>query len=60
MRERFINSCPEDLSIHLRERAPEDLEEVAKIAEKFFIAHQRQLSTLNKPNNGEQYSKKNG
>ena len=60
VREQFINSCPEDLSIHLRERAPENLEDVAKIAEQFHIAHGRQLSTLNKPNKGEQYSKKNG
>ena len=60
MREQFINLCPGDLSIHLGERAPKNLEEVAKIAEQFLIAYGRQLSTLNKPNKGEQYSKKNG
>ena len=52
VRDQFINSCFEDLSIHLRERAPENLEGVAKIAEQFLIAHGRQLSTPNRPTKG--------
>ena len=57
VREQFINSCPENLSIHLRERAPENVEEVA---EQFLIAHEKQLSTPNKPSKGKQHSKKDG
>lgn len=32
VKEQFINSCPKKLAIHLRERAPEALEQIAKIA----------------------------
>ena len=31
MKEQFIDSCPKDLAIHLRERAPETLAKIAKI-----------------------------
>jgi len=30
--EQFISSCPKELAVHLRERAPENFEEMAKIA----------------------------
>ena len=33
VKEQFINSCPKELTVHLREHAPETLEEMAKIAE---------------------------
>ena len=35
MKEQFIDSCPKDLAIHLRERAPETLAKIAKIADQF-------------------------
>ena len=33
VKEQFINSCPKEITVHLRERAPETLEETAKIAD---------------------------
>ena len=33
MKEQFIDSCPKDLSFHLRERAPETLAQIAKYLE---------------------------
>ena len=45
VREQFINTCPRDLSIHLRERAPQNLQELAKIADQFLVAHGKQLYT---------------
>ena len=33
VKEQFIDSCPKDLAIHLRERAPETLAKIAKIAD---------------------------
>ena len=39
VKEQFINSCPKELAVHLRERAPESLEEIAKIADQYLEAH---------------------
>jgi len=39
VKEQFIDSCPKDLAIHLRERAPETLAKVAKIADQYLEAH---------------------
>ena len=39
VKEQFINSCPKELAVHLRERAPETLEEIAKIADQYLEAH---------------------
>jgi len=33
VKEQFINSCPKELAVHLRERAPETMEEIAKLAD---------------------------
>ena len=35
VKEQFINSCPEELAVHLCERASETLEEMAKIADQY-------------------------
>ena len=43
VREQFIDSCPKDLAIHLRERAPETLEQFAKIADQYLEAHGKHL-----------------
>ena len=43
--ESIINTCPRDLSIHLRERAPQNLRELAKIADQFLVAHGKELYT---------------
>ena len=39
VKEQFIDSCPKDLAIHLRERAPETLEKIAKITDQYLEAH---------------------
>jgi hypothetical protein len=44
IREQFIVSCPEDLSISLRERNLEGLDDLAKAAEQFLVAHDKKLS----------------
>ena len=46
IREQFIVSCPEDLSIYLRESLDdlEGLDDLAKAAEQFLVAHDKKLS----------------
>ena len=44
MREQFTNSCPKDVAVHLMERSPKDLEELARIAEQYLVAHNKKLS----------------
>ena len=39
----FIGSCPKELAIHLRERAPETLVQIAKIADQYLEAHGKHL-----------------
>ena len=43
VKEQFIDSCPKDLAIHLRERAPESLAKIAKIADQYLEAHGKRL-----------------
>ena len=43
VKEQFIDSCPKDLAIHLRERAPETLAKFAKIADQYLEAHGKHL-----------------
>ena len=43
--EQFIDSCPKELAIHLRERAPETLDQIAKIADQYLEAHGKHLFT---------------
>lgn len=43
VKEQFIDSCPKDLAIHLRERAPETLVQIAKIADQYLEAHGKHL-----------------
>ena len=38
VKEQFIDSCPKELAIHLRERAPETLVQIAKIADQYLEA----------------------
>ena len=49
--EQFIDSCPKELAIHLRERAPETLKQIAKIADQYLEAHGKHLfsSATKKP-----------
>jgi len=39
VKEQFINLCPKELAVHLRERAPENSEEMAKIVDQYLEAH---------------------
>ena len=43
VKEQFIDSCPKELAIHLRERAPETLPQIAKIADQYLEAHGKHL-----------------
>ena len=54
----FIHSCSKDLSLYLRERSPGILEELAKVAEQFVIAHERQLPAFMRPVKGKQSQNK--
>ena len=38
-----MTSCPKELAIHLRERAPETLPQIAKIADQYLEAHGKHL-----------------
>ena len=52
VKEQLIDACPEDLAIYLRERDPENLDEAAKVAEQFLIAHGKKLHSPSKPPKG--------
>ena len=41
--EQCIVSCPKESAIHLRERAPETLDQIAKIADQYLKAHGKHL-----------------
>lgn len=43
VKEQFIDSCPKDLAIHPRERAPETLKQLAKIVDQYLEAHGKHL-----------------
>ena len=43
VKEQFINSCPKELAVHLRERAPESLDQIAKIADQYLEAPGKHL-----------------
>ena len=43
VKEQFIDACPKELAIHLRERAPETLVQIVKIADQYLEAHRKHL-----------------
>ena len=43
VKEQFIDSCPKELAINLRERTPETLVQIAKIADEYLEAHGKHL-----------------
>ncbi|CAH3150229.1 unnamed protein product, partial [Porites evermanni] len=43
VKEQFIDSCPKELAIHLRERAPETLVQIAKTADQYLEVHGKHL-----------------
>ena len=48
IKEQVIKACPKDLGIHLEERAPSNMEELAKFAQQYLKARGLKLSDLNK------------
>ena len=51
IKEQFLNSCPVDLSIYLRERDLESLEELSQSAEQFLVARGKNLLVPAKQHN---------
>ncbi|CAH1266464.1 Hypp3381 [Branchiostoma lanceolatum] len=49
--ELFLDSCPVDLAVWLRERKPELLEEIGTLSEQYLIAHDRNLAEGARPRN---------
>lgn len=51
VKEQFINLCHKEFALHLRERAPETLEEMEKIADQYLEVHGEHVFSLarNKP-----------
>ena len=47
VKEQFIDSCPIELAIHLRERTPETLVQIAKIVDQYLQAHGKHLFSPN-------------
>ena len=47
VKEQFTNSCSKELSVHLMERKPQSLRELAAIAENYLTAHDMKLSSRN-------------
>ncbi|MEL7309413.1 MAG: hypothetical protein AAGK05_17185 [Pseudomonadota bacterium] len=43
--EPFISICSPDLAIFLKERSPSDLDEVAKLADQYLLAHDQRLAS---------------
>lgn len=44
VKEQFINACDKDLAVYLRERAPTQLADLAKLADQYLIAHEQQFN----------------
>ncbi len=45
VKEQFVKKCSNDLSVYLKEKAFESLEEMAEQAERFLIAHNKEMAT---------------
>ena len=48
IKEQVIETCPKDLSTYLQERTPRNLDEMAKIGEKYLEARGRKLHQVGK------------
>ena len=48
VKEQVIETCPKDLSTYLQERTPRNLDEMAKIGEKYLEARRRKLHQVRK------------
>ena len=46
LREQFLEVCPKDLAVHLKEREIASLEDLANAADRYLTAHQRKFCTV--------------
>ncbi|XP_019633436.1 PREDICTED: uncharacterized protein LOC109476860, partial [Branchiostoma belcheri] len=51
VQEQFLDLCPLDLSIHLRERKPKSLEEMGRMSDQYLTAHETSLAEGVRPRN---------
>ncbi|KAI8517611.1 hypothetical protein Bbelb_036280 [Branchiostoma belcheri] len=51
IQEQFLDLCPTDLAIHLRERKPTSLEELGKMSDQYLTAHETSLAEGVRPRN---------
>ncbi|KAI8491893.1 hypothetical protein Bbelb_302660 [Branchiostoma belcheri] len=51
IQEQFLDLCPLDLSIHLRERKPKSLEELGRMSDQYLTAHETSLAEGVRPRN---------
>jgi hypothetical protein len=51
IKEQYINSCPTDLALFLKERAPADLTTLGELAQQFLDAHANTRFNLTNPRN---------
>ena len=49
LKEQYLESCSVPLAVFLRERKPEDLDELARLAEQYLEAHANSKTTVKKP-----------
>ena len=50
VKEQFVKKCSSDLSVYLKEKSFENLEEMADQAERFLIAHNKEMATKRNQN----------
>ena len=53
VREQFGNACSKELSVYLTERKPKTIEELADIADRYLVAHNKKLSSRSAPSRKE-------
>ena len=46
VKEQFLNSCPKNLAVYLKEQAPKTLDDLSVVADHFLQAHNSQLCSL--------------
>ncbi|KAI8510586.1 hypothetical protein Bbelb_115020 [Branchiostoma belcheri] len=57
VKEQFMEACPPDLAIHLRERNPDSLVELAEVAQHYLTAHKKEISSREEEEKGKRHHK---
>ncbi|XP_078666715.1 uncharacterized protein LOC144908750 [Branchiostoma floridae x Branchiostoma belcheri] len=60
VKEQFMEACPPDLAIHLRERNPDSLVELAEVAQHYLTAHKKELSSREEEEKGKKTPQSRG